>query len=236
MSSATHTGRGAGPVIYGEAQEAQRKLAGLRQSGRIPDILWLLEHPPTVTWGASGGRDHLLVAEGLLQGRGITLCKSDRGGDVTYHEPGQLVGYLIVDLGGGGDRDLHVYLRAVEEGLIRYLGEIGIAGIRSSGRTGVWIEGPPARKIAAMGVRVTRWITSHGFALNVENDLAGFDLIVPCGIRDVGVTSIRRELGGAAPAWSQVCGSVHRHMEKALARPLELVVGERGLELARGGK
>lgn len=185
---------------YVEAQSAQRRLVDLRRDGRLPDLLWLLEHPPTITWGASGGLDHLLAREEALRSRGIEVVRSERGGDVTFHEPGQLVGYPIVDLGGRGDRDLAAYLRRVEEGLIASLATFGIAAGRVPGRTGVWIDGRPPRKIAAIGVRVRRWVASHGFALNVENPLEGFRLIVPCGIADADVTSVERELGRGAPA------------------------------------
>ena len=221
------------PVDYLAAQGAQRVLVERCSRGSLPDLLWLLEHPPTITWGSSGGRDHLLSCEEDLRARGISLCRSERGGDVTFHEPGQLVGYPIVDLGRPADRDLYAYLRRVEEGILLYLSGLGLRGTRVPGRTGVWIEGRPFRKIAAMGVRARRWITSHGFALNVENELSGFDLIVPCGIHDADVTSVARELGGKAPAWENVLSDIHSAMQAALGRPLRMVVGGEGLELAR---
>jgi lipoate-protein ligase B len=220
------------PVDYLEAQSAQRVLVERRGRRTLPDLLWLLEHPPTITWGASGGLDHLLLTDEDLHRRGISLCKSERGGDVTCHEPGQLVGYPIVDLSGPSDRDLPVYLRCLEDGLLRYLRSQGIEGMRVEGRTGVWIGGTPERKIAAIGVRAKRWITSHGFALNVENDLGGFRFIVPCGIPDADVTSLARELGGRAPAWDEVCLGVHAAMEAALQRSLRLVVSREGLAIA----
>jgi lipoyl(octanoyl) transferase len=223
------------PVDYTAAQEAQRILAAKRREDRVGDLLWLVEHPPTITWGSAGGRDHVLVPAEELQARGIALCRSDRGGDVTFHEPGQLVGYPIVDLGAAEDRDLYVYLRRVEGAIILYLADTGIAATRVEGRTGVWVQGAagsPPRKIAAMGVRARRWITSHGFALNVENALGGFGSIVPCGIQDAGVTSMARELEGNVPSWEEVSLGVHRHLERQLERSLQRVVGTEGLRLA----
>lgn len=223
------------PVDYSAAQEAQRILAAMRREGRVGDLLWLVEHPPTITWGSAGGRDHVLLPAEELEARGIALCRSDRGGDVTFHEPGQLVGYPIVDLGASEDRDLYVYLRRVESAIIRYLADTGIPATRVEGRTGVWIAGAPGsppRKIAAMGVRARRWVTSHGFALNVENALRGFGSIVPCGIQDAGVTSMARELEENVPSWGEVSLEVHRHLERELERPLQRVVGVEGLRLA----
>src|SRR4029453_2175145 len=152
-----------------------------------------------------GSADPLLVAGGELARRGVAAVPSERGGDMTFHEPGQLVGYPIVDLGGPGGRDLHEYLRRVEEGLIALPAGIGIAGTRIDGRTGIWIPGEPPRKIAAIGVKARRWVTSHGFALNVENALEGFTWVVPGGIRSAGVTSIARKLPGrSGPDWSGI--------------------------------
>jgi len=228
-------------VDYQIAQEAQRAIVELRRQGRVSDILWLLEHPPTITWGSSGGREHLLLPEETLRARGIRLVPSERGGDATFHEPGQLVGYLIVDLRGEGDRDMHVYLRAVEEGLIRALEQLGIRAERVEGRTGVWVPGAPPRKIAAMGVRAKGWITSHGFALNVQNKLEGFGFVVPCGIPDAGVTSIERELanlgrelgGQSAPPWDELETRLHAELSRALRRPLRVLRGEEGCNIPR---
>jgi lipoyl(octanoyl) transferase len=219
-------------VDYAEAQRAQRRLVGWRHRGQVPDILWLLEHPPTVTFGSSGGASHLLCSPRELGERGIAFVRSERGGDITFHEPGQLVGYPIVDWGGPGDRDLYVYLRRLEEGILSYLASAGLACVRVPGKTGVWIEGAPPRKIAAIGVRAARWITSHGFALNVCNDLQGFGLIVPCGIRDAGVTSMALELRKGLPAWVGVCSGMHGALESSLGRRLLLVKGPEGLSLA----
>jgi lipoyl(octanoyl) transferase len=229
------------PIPYREAREEQKKLVGRRQAGEIPDILWLLEHEPVITFGSSSSLKppqtgaNLLLSEEAIAARGIALSRSERGGDITFHEPGQLVGYPIVDIGGPGERDLHLYLRQVEEGILSFLGSLGLAATRVPGRTGVWMARPP-RKIAAIGVRASRWVTSHGFALNVENGLEGFGLIVPCGIRDAGVTSLARELEGKPlPAWQELCSGIHHAMEQALGRPLKLVLGGEVRDLSPAG-
>ncbi|HZT41336.1 MAG TPA: lipoyl(octanoyl) transferase LipB [Chthonomonadaceae bacterium] len=186
-----------GQMDYQEAWDLQRTLAAQRLAGEIPDTLLLLEHPPTITIGRSGKDVHIMAAPEALERQGIALVESDRGGDVTYHGPGQLVGYPILNLQAAPHRpDLHAYLRALEETLIRALAAFGITAGRFPGYTGVWtgMETPHPEKVAAIGVRVSRWITSHGFALNICPDLAHFDLIVPCGIRDYRVTSLSRLL------------------------------------------
>ncbi len=181
-----------GTVPYGEAVTLQGELVRQRRTGEVPDTLLLLEHPHVITLGSGSHTEHVLVDERGRTERGIELYESGRGGDVTYHGPGQLVGYPILDL--KPDRqDLHRYLRDLEEVLIRLLGSYGIEAGRSEGLTGAWVGG---EKVAAIGIRVSSgWITSHGFALNVGTDLSYFGTIVPCGIRDHGVTSIERLLG-----------------------------------------
>jgi lipoyl(octanoyl) transferase len=205
-------------IEYARALEIQRDLVRRRVEGELPDLVWYLEHEPVVTWGSKGGAGHLRRPAEEIEARGIAVIPTDRGGDITYHGPGQLVGYPIIDL--GEVRDLHRYLRALEEALIRALGDHGISGERVAGRTGVWVGG---KKIAAIGVRVSRWVTSHGFALNVDGDLGGFDLIVPCGIADAGVTSMARELareGRPAPGTKEAADAVHRRLEEVMGRPL----------------
>jgi lipoyl(octanoyl) transferase len=191
-----------GVVPYGEALELQQRFVNERRAGARPDALLLLEHPHVITLGVkardggpSGGgapplRNVVASADALRQ-RGVTVHETGRGGDVTYHGPGQLVGYPIIDL--RPDRcDVHRYVRDLEEVLIRTAAAFGIEAVRVPGLTGVWVH---TDKLAAIGVRISRWITSHGFALNVSTELDYFDLIVPCGIRDRGVTSLAKLLG-----------------------------------------
>jgi len=182
-----------GVVPYAEALALQRQLVEERRHGRIGDVLLLVEHPHVLTLGVrgDGGRSHILATEDALASRGVEVYEAGRGGDITYHGPGQLVGYPILDL--KPDRcDVHRYVRDLEEVLIRVAFDYGITAERVQGLTGVWV-GP--EKLAAIGVRIARWITSHGFALNVSTDLDYFNLIVPCGIADRGVTSLSRLLG-----------------------------------------
>jgi len=183
-----------GTIPYAEALELQRAVAADRISGKIAeDVLLLMEHPPVVTLGRSSKDAHLTASSELLQLRGVELFEVERGGDVTFHGPGQLVGYPIMDL-KRHKQDLHWYLRTVEQALIDALETLGIAAGRNSGYTGVWTGG---RKIASIGVHARDWVTWHGFALNVSTDLSFFDLIVPCGIKDVAMTSVARELPAA---------------------------------------
>lgn len=181
-----------GTVSYTEALELQRTLARDRISGVISqDVLLLVEHPPVVTLGRSSKGKHLLASPGFLAKRGVELFEVERGGDVTFHGPGQLVGYPIIDL-KRHKQDLHWYLRELERSLIKVLDTYGIAAEQIQGLTGVWTGG---RKIASIGVHARDWVTWHGFALNVTTDLSYFDLIVPCGISGVVMTSMARELG-----------------------------------------
>jgi lipoyl(octanoyl) transferase len=180
-----------GVMPYAPALDFQREVARARIAGTISeDVLLLVEHPPVVTLGRSAKKQHLLASPELLAARGVEQFEVERGGDVTFHGPGQLVGYPIIDL-KRHRRDLHWYLRQVEEALIVALADFGIAGERSQGQTGVWTRG---RKIASIGVHARDWVTWHGFALNVTTDLSYFDLMVPCGIQSVVMTSISREI------------------------------------------
>lgn len=177
---------------YAEMLELQRTVARARISGEIDqDVLLLVEHPPVITLGRSSRDAHLLANSEQLRARGVEVFEVERGGDVTFHGPGQLVGYPIIDL-KRHKQDLHWYLRQVEEVLIRALGELRIEGERVASYTGVWTKG---KKIASIGVHARDWVTWHGFALNVSTELSYFDLIVPCGIPDVRMTSVQRELG-----------------------------------------
>ena len=185
-----------GTVDYQDGLDLQARLVEDRRAGRIPDQLLLLQHPPVITLGVKtrNDRSHVLETAEQLASRGVDLFESGRGGDVTYHGPGQLVGYPILDL--KPDRcDVHQYVRDLEEVLIRALASFGIAATRTPGLTGAWVG---KAKIAAIGVRIARWVTSHGFALNVNTNLDHFNLIVPCGISDKGVTSIAKLLGHPA--------------------------------------
>jgi lipoyl(octanoyl) transferase len=176
---------------YAEMLEMQRSAALLRISGEIDqDMLLLVEHPPVITLGRSSKDAHLLANPDQLRARGVEVFEVERGGDVTFHGPGQLVGYPIIDL-KRHKKDLHWYLRQIEELVIRALAAFDIAGERVPKYTGVWTKG---RKIASIGVHARDWVTWHGFALNVSTELSFFDLIVPCGIPDVRMTSIQREL------------------------------------------
>ena len=181
-----------GRLPYGEALELQRSIARDRISGAIQhDVLLLVEHPPVVTLGRGSKEKNLISSPEFLQSKGVDLFEVERGGDVTFHGPGQLVGYPIIDL-KRHRQDLHWYLRKIEEALINTLADYGIPGERNTAFTGVWTR---ERKIASIGVHARDWVTWHGFALNVSTDLSFFDLIVPCGIDGVVMTSIARELG-----------------------------------------
>ena len=186
-----------GTVEYQAALDLQQQLVEQRKRGEIADQLLLLEHPHVITLGvrARNDRSHILQTDAELAARGVALFESGRGGDVTYHGPGQLVGYPILDL-KPDRRDVHRYVRDLEEVLIQAVDEFGITAERIPGLTGIWTGPHPEQaKLAAIGVRISRWVTSHGFALNVGTDLSQFGLIVPCGIADKGVTSMERLLG-----------------------------------------
>lgn len=182
-----------GRVPYRHACELQKQLVSARLEGVMGDTLLLLEHPPTITLGRGADPRHVLADEKRLAALGVEVVESPRGGDVTFHGPGQLVGYPIIHLQGQA-RDVHAYLRRLEEALIQVCAGFGVVAGRFPPHTGVWVRN---RKIAAIGIHIRRWVTSHGFALNVRNMQEWFNLIVPCGIRDYGVTSLEEELGEA---------------------------------------
>lgn len=184
-----------GLVAYADALELQRRLARARVAGELrDDVLLLLEHPPVVTLGRAAQSAGVVVPRELLDARGVEVFDVERGGDVTFHGPGQLVGYPIFDL-KEHKRDLHWYLRQIEESLILALRGYGLEGCRNSGYTGVWVDTERPRKIASIGVHARDWVTWHGFALNVRTDLSFFELITPCGIENVDMTSVERETG-----------------------------------------
>jgi len=182
-----------GVVKYGEALDLQKQLVEERKADRIPDQLLLLQHPPVITLGVKSrdDRSHVLATSEALERDGVELVETGRGGDVTFHGPGQLVGYPILDL--RPDRcDVHRYVRDLEAVMIRTAAAFGITAMRQPGLTGAWVGN---EKLAAIGVRIARWITSHGFAFNVTTNLDHFNLIVPCGISDKSVTSLQKVLG-----------------------------------------
>jgi len=236
-----------GLVPYAEALELQRAIARARIAGQVSqDVLILLEHPPVVTLGRTAKAGHLVASGEVLRERGVELFEIERGGDVTFHGPGQLVGYPIVDL-KRHRQDLHWYLRQVEEALIRALGTCGVAAERSPGLTGVWTRGPagrPAagpraagdaerpRKIASIGVHARDWVTWHGFALNVTTDLSYFGLIVPCGIDGVVMTTLARELGRTDVEMATVEQAVARAFGDVLALQPRAIVPDALLAVA----
>ena len=203
-----------GLVDYQAGLDLQTELVALRKRGEIGDQLLLLEHPHVITLGvrARNDRTHVLASDAALSEQGVSVFETGRGGDVTYHGPGQLVGYPIIDL-NPDRRDVHRYVRDLEEVLIHAVADFGISAGRVAGLTGIWVgpQGAEA-KLAAIGVRISRWVTSHGFALNVSPDLSKFGLIVPCGIADKGVTSMQRVLGRAVPM-----AEVEQAVEKAFS-------------------
>jgi len=209
-----------GEVPYREGLELQRQLVEERRAGRVPDTLLLLRHPHVLTVGVKKeGRSHILATPERLQALGVEVFDTGRGGDVTYHGPGQIVGYPIIDL-DPDRRDVHRYVRDIEEVMIRVCGEYGVEAGRIPGLSGTWVSHPERgpEKIGAVGVRISRWITSHGFAFNVTTDLAFFDLIVPCGITEHGVTSLERATGRAVPM-AEVESALERQFAAVFGRP-----------------
>jgi lipoyl(octanoyl) transferase len=203
---------------YAEALALQRQLVEERRANAIPDVLLLVEHPPVLTLGVrgDGGRSHILATPAALTSRGIEVFETGRGGDITYHGPGQIVGYPILDL--RPDRcDVHRYVRDLEEVVIRVAADFGVEARRIEGLTGVWAG---EDKLAAIGVRISRWITSHGFALNHTTNLSHFDLIVPCGIADRGVTSLAQL--GCSAGRLEVESCVARHFGDVFDRQLSV--------------
>ena len=213
-----------GLIGYAEAYALQKRIVAARKAEAIEDVLLLCEHPHVITQGRNGKREHLLVGEHVLRQKGVEFYETSRGGDITYHGPGQIVGYPILNL-GEIRRDVVWYVRMLEEAMIRATAEFGITAGREPGKTGVWVEfaedgsslatrhSPLAtsEKLGAIGVHISRWITSHGFAYNVSTDLRFFDLIVPCGIADRKATSLEKLLGRAVEK-SEVATSIARHL------------------------
>jgi lipoyl(octanoyl) transferase len=237
-----------GLMEYGAAWELQRRVAAARKSGAIPDVLLLCEHPHVITLGRSGKISNLRASDSILRQMGVSFIETDRGGDITYHGPGQLVGYPILNL-AEIRRDVAWYVRSLEEAMIRATAEFGIDSKRVAGHTGVWVDVPPdgkeveeieevkdEEKLAAIGVHLSRWVTSHGFAYNVSTDLRYFDLIVPCGIAGKRATSLeklldrRLELREVAPRIASHLGTIFGREPRTCGRDaLEaLLVQEEG--------
>jgi len=224
-------------MAYGDALDLQRATAAARIAGHIADdVLLLVEHPPVVTLGRGTKPGHLVASEAQLQARGVELFEVERGGDITFHGPGQLVGYPIIDL-KQHRQDLHWYLRQVEESLIQALAACGLECFRNPGLTGVWTRGVTApqapvltaqaqRKLVSIGVHARDWVTWHGFALNVTTDLSFFDLIVPCGIGDVTMTTVSRELGDKFPGDVAISEAV----TSSFGRVFDLTIEPKGLQ------
>jgi lipoate-protein ligase B len=209
---------------YGEVLALQRELCRRRMDGSLDrDVLVLVEHEPVVTLGRSTVASSLPLSRPALEARGVEVFEVERGGDVTLHAPGQLVAYPIFDL-HGWRLDLHWYLRQLEETVIRTLHTVGVTSERNPGKTGVWTAG---RKIASIGIHVKQWVTFHGFALNVSTDLRLFDLIVPCGLHGVTMTSVARELGAIGAEtdalWAATRNAALRGFESVFDRPMELL-------------
>jgi lipoyl(octanoyl) transferase len=184
-----------GLLPYAEAWELQKRVVAARKAEAIPDVLLFCEHPHVITLGRSGNRSNLLAGENVLREKGVRYLETSRGGDITYHGPGQIVGYPIVHL-GAIKRDVVWYVRTLEEAMIRATAEFGVVARREAGKTGVWVDpkSGAAEKLGAIGVHISRWVTSHGFAYNVATDLRYFDLIVPCGIPGRTATSLEKVL------------------------------------------
>jgi lipoyl(octanoyl) transferase len=183
-----------GLTSYADASALQRRLAAARKAGAIDNVFLLCEHPHVITLGRNASRANLLTSEHVLRQKGVELHSTNRGGDITYHGPGQIVGYPIVNL-TNIKRDVGWYVRTLEEAMIRASADFGVASYRVPGKTGTWVDaGDTEEKLAAIGVHISRWVTSHGFAYNVSTDLRYFDLIIPCGIADRKATSLEKLL------------------------------------------
>jgi len=205
---------------YAEAWTLQKRLVAARKAGAIEDVLLLCEHPHVITQGRNGKREHLLASEHVLRQKGVEFHATDRGGDITYHGPGQIVGYPILNL-GAIRRDVVWYVRMLEEAMIRGTVEFGVAAERVAGKTGIWIKnGNAEEKLAAIGVHISRWVTSHGFAYNVSTDLRYFDLIVPCGIADRKATSLEKLLGRSVKR-EEIAPRIAKHLGEVFGLELK---------------
>jgi lipoyl(octanoyl) transferase len=215
-----------GLMPYGRALELQRTAVEARKSGTIPDVLLLCEHPHVITLGRNGQRAHLRASDQLLEQMNVEFSDTDRGGDITYHGPGQVVGYPILDL-AEHRRDVRWFVDQLEEVMIRATADFGIAARRIADKHGIWVETPRGEeKLAALGVHLSRWVTSHGFAYNVSTDLRYFDLIVPCGIADKRATSLESVLGRAVSSGEVRARLVERFAEVFIRELQPISTGE----------
>jgi lipoyl(octanoyl) transferase len=229
-----------GLIGYANAYALQKRMVAARKADAVGDVLLLCEHTPVITQGRNGNREHLLVSENVLRRRNVEFYETSRGGDVTYHGPGQLVGYPILQL-GAIRKDVVWYVRMLEEVMIRTTAEFGISAEREAGKTGIWVRGEDqefrrssprgeqpteiaAEKLGAIGVHISRWVTSHGFAYNVSTDLRNFDLIVPCGIAGRKATSLEKLLGRAVNG-EEVAPKMARHFGDVFG--LEMMAGSK---------
>jgi len=208
-----------GLIPYGPASELQKRIVALRKDAQIPDVLLLCEHPHVITLGRNGHLENLRANDRVLRQMGVEFHDTDRGGDITYHGPGQIVGYPIVDL-TNLRRDVRWYVSSLEEVMIRTAADFGVAARRLDGCHGIWVQTPAGEeKLAALGVHLSRWVTSHGIAFNVSSDLRYFDLIVPCGIRGKRATSLERVLNRSIRL-DEVRGSLLTHFSEVFQRKL----------------
>jgi lipoyl(octanoyl) transferase len=206
-----------GLIGYAQAYALQKRIVAARKAEAIEDVLLFCEHPHVITQGRNGKREHLLAGERVLRQKSVEFYETSRGGDITYHGPGQIVGYPILNL-GEIRRDVVWYVRMLEEAMIRATAEFGLAAVREPGKTGIWVDAvqssstlATSEKLAAIGVHISRWVTSHGFAYNVSTDLRFFDLIVPCGIADRKATSLEKLLGRAVGK-AEVATRIAKHL------------------------
>ena len=236
-----------GLIGYAEAYALQKRIVAARKASAIGDVLLLCEHPHVITQGRNGKREHLLAGENVLRQKGVEFHETSRGGDVTYHGPGQIVGYPILNL-AAIRRDVVWYVRMLEEVMIRASADFGVAAVREAGKTGVWITPPQestqsalraqsgaetaAEKIGAIGVHISRWVTSHGFAYNVSTDLRFFDLIIPCGIAGRKATSLEKLLGRAVDS-QEVAARLTKHFGEIFALKMQPASREELLEALR---
>jgi lipoyl(octanoyl) transferase len=220
-----------GLIGWAEANPLQQRVVSARKAGTLDDVLLLCEHPHTITLGRNGNLQNLLASESVLRQKNVELHHSNRGGDITYHGPGQLVGYPILNL-AAIKRDVGWYMRMLEEAMIRASADFGVTAAREAGKTGIWVapqNGTPAEKLAAIGVHLSRWVTSHGFAYNVATDLRYFQLVVACGIAERNATSLEKLLGRAV-AVSDLATPISRHLGDVLQLDMRSVTRVQFLE------